>query len=389
MWISLRAHIGLLSLLLLWAPHPGFAMQPDPQARFKELIQQAHTARAGGDYAEAIKLLEAAYEISPRPVLLNNIGKACEELGWYDKAVDAYKRVANDPKADPGIRTLDEARIGKLSPLLKQAWVVLPESAVKGGAWVNGAPYQPSERGDFGIPPGPASVETMAADGETLLLLPIDAPAGRRTAVETSKAPPNLGQVTVPSGSARPIQIIIDGYQLRGYGPEVTRIALKSGSHRFLLAGAEKGTSARVVAELAPGAMDATLLVEAEYTGGKSKVKVGPIATLVVGLGAAGFGGWQLSEVSADRDALAASTRDQLNGGRIRARVQSGLDEENEELATRHAVGVAAIAGGLAVVGAGVWWWLSGDDETQHAANGQGAFWLAPSAQGLFVGGTF
>ncbi len=336
--------VGLLGLLLTLVPTPGYGQATGTQAQFKSLVQQARQARDVGDYAKAIELLESAYAVSPKPVLLNNIGKACEELGWYDKAVDAYKRVANDPKADPGIRTLDEARIGKLGPLLEQGWISVSAEAAKRGVWVNGTPYRAGVRGDFAVPPGPASVEMTADDGKTLLLLPIDMPAGRRVTVKSAEVPTNLGQLAVPDGAARPSSITVDGYQLRGYTLKVERLALPSGPHRFLLAGAKPGVMARVTAQLAPGAMDGTLFAEAEYTGGESTLAMGPIAGIVLGLGAVGFGAWQWAQVSSDRDALKADLLDRFSTERNAAEIQASLDEENDTLSSRHTLGSLALA---------------------------------------------
>lgn len=381
--------MGLVGLIFCLAPTPSYGQSDDAQAQFKTLVQNARQARDAGDYAKAIELLESAYAVSPKPVLLNNIGKACEELGWYDKAVDAYKRVANDPKADPAIRTLDEARIGKLSPLLDRGWISLPPAAAKRGAWVNGAPYRAGVRGDFGVPPGPAAIETIADDGKTLLLLSIQVPAGRRHTVESTAVPSNLSRVGVPSGSNRPAGITVDGYQLRGYSPGIERLALSPGPHRFLLTGAQTNGTARVSAQLAPGAMDATLLAEAEYSGAKSDLPVGPLVGLTLGVSAIGFGGWQISTVQGDRDDLAANVRLGLSNGLPERAVQRRLDEENDALASDHAVGVAILATGVAVVGGSLWWWFSKPSSATTDAPETGAVWVAPTGTGIALGGAF
>jgi len=380
--------MGLLGLLLTLTPVSGYGQAPDSQAQFKALIQQARQARDAGDYAKAVELLESAYAVSPKPVLLNNIGKACEELGWYDKAVDAYKRVANDPKADPTLRTLDEARIGKLSPLLDQGWLSVPAAAAKRGVWVNGAPYRASVRGDFGVPPGPASIELIAEDGKTLMLLSVKVPVGRRLSIDTADVPSNLGRLSVPTGAARPAGITVDGYQLRAYGPAIAQIALPSGPHRLLLAGADPSSTARVAAQLAPGAMDSTLLAEADYSGGESALPIGPIVGVTIGVGAIGFGGWQLSIVQADRDALAADVRLGLESGLPERAVTKRLDEKNNALASDHTAGLVALASGVALVGGSVWWWLS-TAEAGNASTQTGSIWVVPNGTGVTLGGSF
>ena len=52
--------------------------------RAKAFIKQARAARQSGNLEATIEFLLKAYDLNPRPVLLNNVGKVYEENGRYD-----------------------------------------------------------------------------------------------------------------------------------------------------------------------------------------------------------------------------------------------------------------------------------------------------------------
>jgi tetratricopeptide (TPR) repeat protein len=83
-----------------------------------EVMARAHffTGRAhyeAGRYGEALKEFEAAYQRSPRPGFLFNIGVCEEKLGHTARAVEAYRLyLANHPAAEDVVEV--RARIARL-----------------------------------------------------------------------------------------------------------------------------------------------------------------------------------------------------------------------------------------------------------------------------------
>ncbi len=70
------------------------------EQRAMALFDKSDTAYREGRFQEAIDLLNEAYALDPKPVLLYNLARAYEGLGDIPKAIEGYRRyLDNDPKA--------------------------------------------------------------------------------------------------------------------------------------------------------------------------------------------------------------------------------------------------------------------------------------------------
>ena len=88
-----------LVMVALWVD-PASAARP-----IGEIMADAVKARDAGDLDRTVEFLREAYAVKPAPEILNNMGKILEQLGRYREAVDAYQKVADDPKADAQLRS--------------------------------------------------------------------------------------------------------------------------------------------------------------------------------------------------------------------------------------------------------------------------------------------
>ena len=88
-----RALLCLLSLCLVitGAPPPAHAEDPT-EARAKELFENGARLYEEGQYDDAVMAWQAAYQLSPRPLLLFNMANAYERLGRYQEAYDFLNR---------------------------------------------------------------------------------------------------------------------------------------------------------------------------------------------------------------------------------------------------------------------------------------------------------
>jgi tetratricopeptide (TPR) repeat protein len=65
---------------------------PNDRERSAELNRQAEIAFENGDFRQAGKLLEFAYQAYPEPTILYNLGQTLERAGEPDAALHAYRR---------------------------------------------------------------------------------------------------------------------------------------------------------------------------------------------------------------------------------------------------------------------------------------------------------
>jgi tetratricopeptide (TPR) repeat protein len=70
--------------------------QPADDARAIELYEESLLHYREGRFKEAAELLRELYRAKPEPVLLYNLGRACEGMGDLACAIDAYTRYLRD-----------------------------------------------------------------------------------------------------------------------------------------------------------------------------------------------------------------------------------------------------------------------------------------------------
>jgi tetratricopeptide (TPR) repeat protein len=91
-----RPLANLAVLAALSTARGAHAEPPSREARAVELFERSEVAYNAGRYAEAIDLLNQAYELKPDPVLLHNIGVAWEAEKAYPRAVEAFERCLHE-----------------------------------------------------------------------------------------------------------------------------------------------------------------------------------------------------------------------------------------------------------------------------------------------------
>ncbi len=99
---------------------------PASRATAPELFDQSRTAYKSGDFAEAARLLERAYQLDPDPTLLYNLARALENDGDHRKARVAYEQYLR-ARPDARDRKIIEARIKKLWARQHQADAIVAE----------------------------------------------------------------------------------------------------------------------------------------------------------------------------------------------------------------------------------------------------------------------
>ena len=229
-WTELRRMVGLIVMLMLT---PGQVLAVGENLSFETLISEAKQARKNNEPERAAEYLRRAYRVKPMPVLLNNLGKVYEELGWYSEAYEAYTRVTDDPNAPNELRTLDETRVAKLAPKLGQAWIRCPRDLGWSALWVDGEPY-PLESGvEVAVDPGFTQFEIQRETSKSVLLRLVKTSAGRRFEVS-----PTLGTASVEHGRINlrgikglVLRITIDGYEIKARASMIKDIKVPGGEH--------------------------------------------------------------------------------------------------------------------------------------------------------------
>src|SRR5262245_15595756 len=75
-----------------YAPVPSIAAQSPAEPDAHVLFARSREAYRAGRFADAAALHREAYRLKPDPVLLYNLGRACEKLEDSRCAVDAYTK---------------------------------------------------------------------------------------------------------------------------------------------------------------------------------------------------------------------------------------------------------------------------------------------------------
>jgi tetratricopeptide (TPR) repeat protein len=106
--VKKRLSLGVATVLAaalilgLAVPTLAWAATPEDNSAIRLYERSAELYRAGR-FAEAAELLRDAYRRAPDPVLLYNLGRACERMGDLPCVIDAYKRyLANASPPDRG-----------------------------------------------------------------------------------------------------------------------------------------------------------------------------------------------------------------------------------------------------------------------------------------------
>ena len=98
---------------------PGvLATAPARAQTAEETGAEATEAFRSGDYERAIQLFEIAFEMDPHPVIMFNLGRACQEVGDLPAALLNYRNIrAMD--APPELRELADAKVLEVENALR------------------------------------------------------------------------------------------------------------------------------------------------------------------------------------------------------------------------------------------------------------------------------
>jgi tetratricopeptide (TPR) repeat protein len=152
------------ALLLSW-PESALAQRADEDVA-KALFQAGKAAYEAGQYADALKYFEQAYEQSKRPRMFYNIGQAADRLRNDERALEAFRRFLELVPDDPA-RPDVELRITALERSVAQ------RTAAQGGA--------PTPADDAALAPAAVAdaATRPATPSETAYDPTLDAPADR------------------------------------------------------------------------------------------------------------------------------------------------------------------------------------------------------------------
>ncbi|MDX9719135.1 MAG: ComEA family DNA-binding protein [Myxococcota bacterium] len=103
-----------LGVLLVGVGSPLIAQASD----FEALVEKAAIAYADADYERALQLFEEAYALEPNTALLYNMGRVCEEMAEFDKAVNYYTLFVKSPEIDHEVRSEALERIKTLKEVI-------------------------------------------------------------------------------------------------------------------------------------------------------------------------------------------------------------------------------------------------------------------------------
>lgn len=108
---------GLTPTIALAGPLPLVA---GPSEEVEAVVAEAVTKFQAKEYEAAVVLFEQAYEMSPEPNYLYNIGRVYEESGNLEKAVEFYGRFVKLGEVDLGAREVALERLRVLRGVLEE-----------------------------------------------------------------------------------------------------------------------------------------------------------------------------------------------------------------------------------------------------------------------------
>jgi tetratricopeptide (TPR) repeat protein len=150
MWrmVRLLSTLACATLLVL-SPAAALGQTSSNEQMARSIFEAGRTAYDSGRFDQALRYFQEAYDMSPRPVLLFNIGSAADRLQENQRALDAYRAYLEAvPSANN--RELVESRIQFLEGVLERGGDATPRVATPAEAAqsVGSTPAdQPAPRG--------------------------------------------------------------------------------------------------------------------------------------------------------------------------------------------------------------------------------------------------
>ncbi len=159
----MRIAIFILALCCL-GPARVLAADDEPNEQQKtkaaQYFQRGELLFSNGDFANAAKAFELAYEISPHPTVLANIALSYDKAGQLVKAVATYRKYLLDAERNAANRKMRN-RLAELEGKIGELLITCSVEPCQ--IQVNGMPYAGSSPSVL-VPPGSYRVEATAED---------------------------------------------------------------------------------------------------------------------------------------------------------------------------------------------------------------------------------
>ena len=89
------ATVALCAAALLAAPSAAHAEAAARGARAQAHVEEGQAAFDAGNYTDAIREFQAAYDLVPEPMISYNLGVYFERLGEREDAIEHFQRLAS------------------------------------------------------------------------------------------------------------------------------------------------------------------------------------------------------------------------------------------------------------------------------------------------------
>jgi len=157
--------------LVLLAASAASAQTADQDERARVHFESGRAYFEEGAYERALQEFETAYELSPRTVMLFNLGTTYERLGRLEEAAESFERYLREGSdIQPQQRTLLERRVANLRRRIAQREAGEPEDEpiVEDGGGGEAEPAPSSGGGGDGLIIGAAVALGVAGAGFVL-----------------------------------------------------------------------------------------------------------------------------------------------------------------------------------------------------------------------------
>ncbi len=304
-----------------------------PPEDLESLIQRASEARQKGDLETALERLERARAIQDLPEIENNIGRVLQDLGRFKEAIEAYRKVVEDPRTGAELRELDQRRITELEKKRETAWIqirVVPENAE---IHLRGGHVDSLLAGDTGLisaQEGEASIQATRPGGTAILLVFRKLELGRlvKVALDVSEGHHDaLSAIDLATDLAAPIEALsVDRTKVQGRldarpleldlepGAHELDVKLKGFARESISIYAEPDQTLLLAtclhAERITPRQETPIAVERKKADGAPVPKMWPLLTGAVGAALIAGGGVLLAGAASDRNRVTNAAKD-------------------------------------------------------------------------------
>jgi hypothetical protein len=183
---------SLLVALFALAPGPavGAELTDEAKAQARVKFSEGNAAYEQGNFREALKSFEAAYQLAPLPGFLFNVAQCHRQLGDFAQAASAYRRYLSLSEKEPANAAMVKDLIAEMDSKARQQTASRPSPSkpVSSAKAAKDRPEAASARAEGAKPGGGKDPEKK----------PLDIRTSRSMTVERNTLPP----AAVPSAPA-------------------------------------------------------------------------------------------------------------------------------------------------------------------------------------------